>query len=131
LKLPIFLGLGTQRKSFLTSSLSNSQKQCNHLMIMAFTLSMLLILPTSLNLRTLMILSQPLSLISSQIRCIVFRLYSSQLLFYFYVTNCISCIVRKFMTNSNQPFPRQLQCTFQQSLQHPLHMCTTNLPAWG
>jgi hypothetical protein len=38
-------------KSFLTSNLSNFQKQFNRSMIMAFTLLMLLILPTILNLR--------------------------------------------------------------------------------
>jgi len=51
-----------------------------------------------------------------QIRCIVSHLYSLELLFCFYVTNCINCIIRKFLTNSKQPFPNQLQCTLPQFL---------------
>ncbi len=35
----------------------------------------------------------------------IYHLYSLELLFCFYVTNFINCIVRKFMTNSKQPFP--------------------------
>ncbi len=130
LKLSIFLGLGAQLKSFPTSNLSNSQKQCNLSMIMAFTLSMLLTLPTIWNLRTLMNLFPPLSLTSLQILCIVSLLCSLVLSFCFYVTNCINCIVRNFIANSNKPSPLQLLCTFLQFPQPILHMCTTNQPAW-
>jgi len=64
-------GLGTPHKSFLTSSLSNFQKQFNRSTIMAFTLLMLLILPTILSLKISMTQFLLQSLIYSQIQCTV------------------------------------------------------------
>ncbi len=76
-------------KSFLTSNLSNSQKQSNCSMIIDFILLMQLISPITLSLKTSTNPHRLLSLAFSQIRCIVSLLYTSVLLFYIYVTNCI------------------------------------------
>jgi len=117
-------------KSFLTSSLSNFQKQFNRSTIMAFTLSMLLLSPTTLNLRILMTLFQLQSPIFSQIWCTVSRLYSLDYSFCICPISCICCIAKRFMTNLNPSSPPPLQCTFPQYPWHLPHMCTINQTAW-
>ena len=95
-----------------------------------FTLLMPLTSPITLSLKTPTNPFQILSLTFSQIQLIVSLLNSLVLLFHFYITNCIHCIVKRFMPNFNycahsfNPFSTFLICA-QSTWQHEYDEHTT------